>query len=53
MKESPLTPFDKQSTRKEDILQHDISNAALNDLNYCLDALKLRNDSIGFRTRQD
>jgi hypothetical protein len=49
MKESPLTPFDKRSTRKEDILQHDISNAALNDLNYCLDALKLRNDSIGFQ----
>jgi hypothetical protein len=49
MKESPLTPFDKRSTRKEDMLQDDISNAALNDLNYCLDALKIRNDSIGFQ----
>ena len=52
MKESPLTPFD-QSTRKEDMLQDDISNATLNDLNYCLDALKIRNDSIGFRLGQD
>ena len=48
MRESPLTPFDNRSTRKENILQDDTSNAALNDLNYCLDALKIRNDSPGF-----
>src|SRR5215831_2213547 len=48
MKESRLTPFEKRNVRKEDILQGDIPNEVVNDLNYCLGALKIGRDVIGF-----
>lgn len=41
MKDSPLTPVEKRSIGKEEILKRDVSSKTMDDLNYCLDALKI------------
>jgi hypothetical protein len=48
MGETPLTPIDTRNARKEDTPQNSILSAALNDLNYCLDALKIEKNAIEF-----
>jgi hypothetical protein len=47
MKDSPLTPIEKRNIRKEEMLQGDISSEAMDDLNYCLDALKISKEFAG------
>lgn len=41
MKDSSPTPIENPNIRKEEMLQGDISSEAMDDLNYCLDALKI------------